>query len=195
MAELRARTIVEAHIYLDLLRSAGVLGASDPGDPDGWTRLTEGTIGWTLHADGADGAFRPFDIVIPYGDFAEARRTGVRFGSRASTLIDAWQWREVAQAYAEQAIEAGLTAAGSPGDQRLLDVALQAWRFAVDTAGEALRFLPAGADRLPRAAFWTRDGLRAYQSDPHQFSRAELQRQVDIYRQLSDDFAEMMVGR
>src|SRR4051812_27858483 len=108
MAELRARTIVEAHIYLDLLRSAGVLGASDPGDPSGWTKLIEGPTGWTLHADGADGAFRPFDIAIRYADLAEARRTGVRFGSRVSTLIDAWQWRHIAQVYAGQAIGADL---------------------------------------------------------------------------------------
>lgn len=192
MAELRARTIVEAHIYLDLLRADGLLGDPDPGDPDDWTTLVEGPQAWTLHADGAGGAFEPFDITIAYQDLAEARRTGVQFGSRVSTLIDAAQWQELGAEYAEQAIEAGLTAAGEPGDRALLEEALLSWQFAIDVAAEALRFLPDGADELPATAFWSPRGQRARAADPGRFTRAALTRQVDTYRQLRDDFAELM---
>lgn len=191
MAGLRARTIVEAHLYLDLLRDDGVLG-DDPGDPAEWTTLTEGSGGWTLHADGAGGAFAPFEIVIAYRDLAEARRTGVRFGSGPSMLIDAAQWRLLGEVYAEQAIEAGMSAAGAPQDRVLLEEALLAWQFAIDVAAEALRFLPAGADEVPATAFWSERGRQARREDPEQFTRAALTRQVTTYRQLRDDFAALM---
>ncbi len=191
MPQLRARTIVEAHLYLDLLRVDRLLGEADPGDPAGWTTLTEGPTGWTLHADGAGGAFEPFDIVIAHRDLAEARRTGIRFGPGTSTLIDAGQWRLLAERYAEQAIEAELAAVAAPGNRTLLDRALLAWQFAIDVAGEALRLLPDGVDALPPSAFWTERGHRERRADPHRFTRAALTHQIATYTQLRDDFAEM----
>jgi hypothetical protein len=192
MAELRARTIVEAHLYLDLLRADGAVGDPDPGDPDDWTELVEGADGWTLLADGAGGGFEPFGIEIAYRDLAEARRTGVRFGSRVSTLIDAAQWQDLGAEYAEQAIEAGLAAAGAPGDRELLVTAAQAWEFAIDVAGEALRFVPAGAAELPADAVWSARGLAQRRADPGRFTRAAIEHQVETYRQLRDDLLEML---
>jgi hypothetical protein len=192
MAELRARTIVEAHLYLDLLRAAGALGDPDPGDPDGWTELVEGEDSWTLLADGAGGAFEPFGIEIAYRDLAEARRTGVRFGSRVSTLIDAAQWQELGAEYAEQAIEAGLAAAGAPGDRDQLAEAAQTWQFAIDVAGEALRFVPEGATELPADAVWSARGRAQRRADPARFTRGAIEHQVETYRQLRDDLLELL---
>jgi hypothetical protein len=192
MAELRARTIVEAHLYLSLLRAEGALGDSDPGDPSGWTTLVEGAQGWVLQADGAGGAFEPFGIAIAYRDLAESRRTGVRFGSRTSTLIDAAQWQELGVEYAGQAVGAGLKAAGAPGDRARLDEAALAWQFAIDLVGEALRFLPDGADELPADAFWTAGSLRVREADPGRFTRAALTHQLETYRQLREDFLDLM---
>jgi hypothetical protein len=194
MARLRARTIVEAHLYLDLMRADGELGDADPGDPAAWTTLTEGPDAWTLHADGAGGAFDPFDITIAYADVADARRSGIRFGVRTSTLIDAGQWQELGTAYSEQAIEAELTAAGAPDDAELRAEALQSWDFAIDVTGEALRFLPTGVTEMPPAAFWSERGRTAYQEDPDRFSRPVLARQVAIYRTMRDDFADLMAS-
>jgi hypothetical protein len=192
VAELRARTIVEAHLFLDLLRAEGALGDPDPGDPDGWTTLVEGPQEWTLHADGAGGAFAPFDVTIAYRDLAEARRTGVRFGPRVSTLIDAAQWQELGAEYAEQAIEAGLAAAGAPGDRHLREEAVLSWQFAVDVAAEALRFLPDGADELPDSAFWSDRGRAVRRADPGRFTRSALVRRVEVYQQLRDDLLELL---
>jgi hypothetical protein len=191
MPMLRARTIVEAHLYLDLLRSDGRLGEEDPGDPDGWTSLTEGPVSWTLLADGAGGRFEPFGITIAYRDLAEARRTGIRFGTRTSTLIDAGQWAELGEAFAEQAIEAGLAAAGDGGREEL-DEALAAWDFAIDVAGEALRFLPDGADTLPDAAFWTDRGRALREDDPGRFTRDALEHQVRTYRAMRSDLGDVL---
>jgi hypothetical protein len=192
MAELRARTIVEAHLYLDLLRAEGALGDPDPGDPDGWTELVEGEHGWTLRADGAGGAFAPFGIEIAYRDLAEARRTGVRFGSRVSALIDAVQWQDLGAEYAEQAIDAGLAAAGVPGDRDQLAEAAQTWQFAIDLAGEALRFVPPGAAGLPADAVWSARGLARWRADPGRFGRAAIEHQLTTYRQLRDDLLELL---
>ena len=191
MARLTARTIVEAHLYLDLMRADGLLGDVDPGDSGGWATLTEGHDAWTLRADGAGGAFEPFDILIPYADLAEARRTGIRFGPRPSTLIDAGQWQELGTAYSEQALEAELAVSGAPGDEELKARALQAWDFAIDVTGEALRFLPAGVAEMPASALWSGRGRQAYREDPDRFTRPVLARQVAIYRTMRDDFAEL----
>jgi hypothetical protein len=194
MAELRARTIVEAHLYLDLLRAQGLLGPDDPGDPKHWTTLREGPTGWTLHADGAGGRFTPFDVVIAYRDLADARRTGLRFGTRPSALIDAGQWCELGERYAEQAIAAELAAASAPGDPEASRKALLAWRFAVDVAAEALRFLPDGAAELPDSAFWTDRGRRLRRAEPARFVRGVLEHQVATYRQLAADAADLLGG-
>ena len=192
MARLRARTIVEAHLYLDLMRADGELGDADPGDPAAWTTLTEGPDAWTLHADGAGGAFDPFDITIAYADVADARRSGIRFGVRTSTLIDAGQWQELGTAYSEQAIEGELAAAGAPDDAELQAETLQAWDFAIDVTAEALRFLPAGVAEMPASAFWSERGRTAYEEDPDRFRRPVLARQVAIYRTMRDDFADIV---
>ncbi|WP_214407013.1 hypothetical protein [Pseudonocardia lacus] len=192
MAELRARTIVEAHLYLDLLRADGRLGDDDPGDPGGWTILTEGPRSWTLHADGAGGRFHPFTIEIRYADLAEARRTGARFGPGRSTLIDAGEWLEMAEAYVEQAVEAEMAAVGARGDRELPEQALLAWRFAVDVAAEVLRFLPDAADELPDSAFWTERGRATRRADPDLFTRAALTHRLQTYEQLRDDFIALV---
>jgi hypothetical protein len=188
MAARRARTVVEAHLYLDLLRADGSLGDDDPGDPAAWTRLTGSPTSRVLRADGAGGRFPPFDIPI-----APATAGGPRFGPGASTLIDAGQWLEMAELYVEQAVEAEQAATGT-GDADLRAEALLAWRFAVDVAGEVLRFLPAGADELPDTAFWTERGRAARRADPTRFTRAALQHRLRTYQQLGDDAAELLGG-
>ncbi|MCO1659137.1 hypothetical protein [Pseudonocardia humida] len=192
MGELRARTIVEAHLYLDLLRADGGLGPDDPGDPEGWTTLVEGPISWILRADGAGGRFAPFGITIAYADLAEARRTGVRFGPGRSTLIDAGQWLEMAEVYVEQAVEAEMAVTGGRDDLR--EEALLAWRFAVDVAGEVLRFLPEGAAELPDTAFWTERSRQTRRADPERFTRAALEHRVRTYRQLAEDATDLLRG-
>jgi hypothetical protein len=187
MAAPRARTVVEAHLYLDLLRADGLLGEDDPGDPAAWTRLRGSPASRVLHADGADGRFPPFDIAI-----APATPAGPRFGSGASTLIDAGQWLEMAELYVEQAAGAELAATGAD-DADLRAEALLAWRFAVDVAGEVLRFLPDGADEVPASAFWTERGREARRADPTRFTRAALSHRLDTYRGLAED-AEHLLG-
>jgi hypothetical protein len=194
MGELRARTVVEAQLYLDLLRADGLLGDDDPGDPGDWTTLTKGPTSWVLHADGAGGRFAPFDISITHADLAAARRAGSRFGSRPSTLIDAGQWLEMAELYVEQAVETEMAAMGRSQDGALGEEALLAWRFAIDVAGEVLRFLPGGAHELPDSAFWTERGREARRADPARFTRAALQHRLLTYQQLGDAAAELLGG-
>jgi hypothetical protein len=55
-----------------------------------------------------------------------------------------------------------------------LDDACEAIEMAVAAVDEVLKFVPAGADRVPLDAFLTDDGRAAYARDPDQFGLARL---------------------
>ncbi|WP_049576835.1 hypothetical protein [Nonomuraea sp. SBT364] len=87
----RARSLVEAYVYLDLM----TLG--EPGEPV----LTEERDAWRIrHGD--------VEVVVPYASEHEARQGDLTFGSGLSTLIDAGQWVLIATTYADRALEGAL---------------------------------------------------------------------------------------
>ncbi|RCG32643.1 hypothetical protein DQ384_03900 [Sphaerisporangium album] len=200
---LRARTLVEAYLYIDLTLAGGDdeddgFGAADePGlSARPWTTLTEGADAWTLRFDGpATGPRHLIDVVVPYETEAEARRDRLRFGSGVSELVDAGQWRMVSDEYAQRALSADLSFADTPeDDERYREVVLN-WEFARDALAEAAKFLPGGADEVPATAFWTDMGTAVHEEDPGRFTRSRLEDDIAFYEENLQHFTDMYGDR
>ncbi|MEV6982934.1 hypothetical protein AB0M95_16955 [Sphaerisporangium sp. NPDC051017] len=202
---LRARTLVEAYLYIDLTLAAGDGDGGDDGFGEPglsarpWTTLTEGADAWTLRFDGpATGPRHLIDVVVPYRTEAEARRDRLRFGPGPSELVDAGQWRLVADEYAQRALAADLSFADTPeDDERYHEVVLN-WEFARDALAEAAKFLPAGADAadtVPETAFWTGMGTAVREEDPGRFTRSRLEDDIAFYGENLQHFTDMYGDR
>ncbi|MEV7969726.1 hypothetical protein AB0O34_27665 [Sphaerisporangium sp. NPDC088356] len=194
---LRARTLVEAYLYIDLTVAAG-----DDGDLPAdfsamrWATLSEGQEAWTLRFDGPDtGRRHLIEILVPYQTESEARRDRLRFGPGVSELIDAGQWLSISLAYAQRALNADLSYAEAPGDEESYTDVVLNWEFARDAAAEAAKFLPVGADEVPPEAFWTEPGAAVRAADPERFTRPRLEDDIAFYQQNIDDFTGMFGDR
>ncbi|GAB2925998.1 hypothetical protein ACFMQL_32285 [Nonomuraea fastidiosa] len=166
-----ARSLVEAHIYLDLTVSGGSAEASVIEVPDGWL----------VRAGGVE-------VPVSYEGEHAARRSGATFGTGASELLDAGQWVLIGATYASRALEGQLDyVAGAPDAERFRAVETD-WIYAADAVAEALKFLPEGAAELPPEAFWTEMGRSAREADPGRFTRAKLESDHAFFRQSLGDF-------
>lgn len=175
---LTARTLAEAQTYLSLMAAADdAPDAAHPGPPE--TSLTEGEEAWTVRSEFGD-------IAVPYLSEDAARKLGVWFGLGVSQLVDAGQWILVAGTYARRALEADLAYTGQPGQDRR-SVELN-WQFATEAIGEALKFLPDGADRLPDVAFWSELGQQVQREQPDRITRAQLTDDQQYYTGTLEDF-------
>lgn len=190
---LRARTLIEGHVYINLMiadlpppdgAAADPVAADTAASADN-TTTTVGEEAWTLAHDVGN---QRIEVVVPYATEATARAAGLRFGAGVSELIDAGQWLLVAAIYARRALAQDLAYDGSSA-QRWDDVVLN-WGFAVDAAGEALKFLPELAEELPATAFWSEVGERLQLEDPEQFTRARLHGDLAYYRSNLEEFQQ-----
>ncbi|MFI7013672.1 hypothetical protein [Streptomyces sp. NPDC050164] len=101
-----------------------------------------------------------------------ARTLGARFGLGVSQLVDAAQWAVVAETYARRALEADMAYAdGRHQDRFGVEVN---WEFAADAVGEALKFLPDGADVVPDEGVWSEFGRQSRAQNPEVVTRAKL---------------------
>ncbi|TYB56159.1 hypothetical protein FXF51_44435 [Nonomuraea sp. PA05] len=171
----RARSLIEAHLYLDLVVSGGSAQASVSESPDGWL----------VRAGGVE-------VLVPYEAERTAKRSGVTFGAGVSELLDAGQWVLVGATYASRALEGGLFFAADPSpDPERFRAVVADWSFAADAVAEALKFLPEGAGELPREAFWTEMGTAARDAEPGRFTRVKLESDLAFYRQSLADFRRL----
>jgi hypothetical protein len=183
MALPLARTVPEAHLYLDL--HACECGETRfPRDsstvltPDG--ELAKRYTG-TCPTCGRqrDFLFRlPEEIAIPGPDSPD--RYG---GPQPSELIDPGEWLFVADRYADRvpADPAGLTEQQRAQARSSLETAAVA-------IGEVLKFVPPGADAVPPAAFVSDRGRAQYRAEPGRFRAARLAAVRDAYRDLVTRF-------
>jgi hypothetical protein len=119
----------------------------------------------------------PEDVLFPPED-------RIRYGDdRPSELIDAGEWVWLAD-YITTRIPAD--PAEIPAEDRArVRYDLTA---AVAAMEEALKFVPAGADRLPPDALWTDRGREVYQARPSRFIRGVLGAVRDAYQELVDAY-------
>lgn len=177
MALPLARTNAEAHLYMDL-------------HPCRCGEATFERRSAVVEADGdlasrysgacpRCGEQREFLFRLP-AEILLAEPVEVRFGGdEPSELIDPGEWLRIADAYASQ----------GPADVHDAPAADRA-RAAQDTAtavaavDEVLKFVPAGADAVPEAAFRSELGRAVYAKEPGRFRAARLAAVRDAYRQL-----------
>jgi hypothetical protein len=97
---------------------------------------------------------------------------GMKFGgAKPSQIIDAAQYLAVADA-AAKAVPAGAT-----GSQAKLVMSR-----AVDALEEVVKFIPAGADRVPVEAMFTAAGKAIYLAEPGRFRKVRLEAVLGAYR-------------
>lgn len=177
---LTARTLAEAQIYVSLMTAADLeVPANEPAPLQPGENLLEGSDGWTLRSSAGE-------LLIPYASEDASRTIGARFGLGVSQLVDAAQWAVVAATFARRALEADMAYTGAP-DQDRYAVELN-WEFAADAVGEALKFLPDGADEVPDAAVWSEFGAQARRENRHLVTRAKLEDDLEYYRGTLEDF-------
>lgn len=176
---LRARTLAEANLYANLsLLLTGEGEAVAPDEPE------EGPEGWTVR-------YGQVEIFVPYASEAEARRSGARFGPGVSELIDAGQWKLISAEYAHQTLRQDMAySVARADDEEAYQAIVTGWRLAMDAAGEVLKFIPPGADRVPDEAFWTEMGAAARAEEPERFTREVLERDIEMYQNYLDEFHE-----
>jgi hypothetical protein len=111
---------------------------------------------------------------------------GVRFGGdNPSRIVDAGEWLLVADLVLKGVAatpDPRASAAELAGAKR--DVAM-----AVAALDEVLKFIPAGADTPPPAAFWTERGRQVQAAEPGRFRRVRLQAVREAYQQIADAYA------
>ncbi|MEV4475598.1 hypothetical protein [Nonomuraea sp. NPDC049504] len=169
-----ARSLVEAHVYLDLTVSGGSAGAEVIEVPDGWL----------VRAGGVE-------VPVSYAGEHAAREARTTFGTGRSELLDAGQWVLIGGTYASRALEGGLFHAACPADPQRVRAVETDWTYAADAVAEALKFLPEGAAALPSEAFWTEMGRSAREAEPGRFTRAKLESDLAFYRQSLADFRRL----
>ena len=175
-----ARTNAEAHLYMDL-------HPCDCGEirfPRASAVVTTPTGELASRYTGVcpqDGVEREFLFRLPDRVLPPPSDGEVRYGGpEPSELIDPGEWMSVADAFARSvpADTATLAADGLVTARAMLTNAAAA----VD---EVLKFIPAGADRVPEDAFVTDRGRAAYAKEPGRFRRPRLEAVRDTYRSIA----------
>jgi hypothetical protein len=195
--DLRARTLVEAHLFINLTLAGGAASEEVARDHERWTTLTEGPDAWTLRFDApteTQGG-ETIEIEIPYASEAEARDEGSRFGIGLSELLDPGQWQLISAGYARRVVQEDLRFAEDPTDRDQYQSVVKGWEYARDTAAEVLKFMPPGVDEVPSAAFWTEVGRAAYEREPERFTRSRLTDDMAFYQDNLDTFTALYGDR
>jgi hypothetical protein len=170
-ARLVARSASECHLYIELHPCS----CGEPPEPgrhrlqsrdDGLVAVYEMTCrrcGATHRVEFAMG-----DEIAPLGAFG---------GQTPSQIIDPGEFLAVADAAAQQV----------PADADRLDDAgrgrARSWiNRAAAAVAEALKFIPAGEDRVPRGALRSVQGAALYEQEPGRFRRSRLEAVLQAYR-------------
>lgn len=189
---LTARTLAEGQTYFALMRLTGPDAPPLPDHPsptlEGTTRV-EGPSGWLL-SYGTDDEGR-LEVEVPYGSEDASRRIGAIFGLGVSRLVDAAQWVLVAQVYANRAFNRDFSLTdgiGTAEERRLVELD---WEFTAEAQGEAVKFIPEGADVLPEAAVWSELGQRARLEQPQNLTPVKIVDDYEYYRGTLEDFRDL----
>jgi hypothetical protein len=196
--DLRARTLDEAHLFINLTLAGGDAPDEVVREHERWTTLTEGPDAWTLRFDGPPGTSgdgESIEIEIPYASETEAREEGSRFGFGVSELLDPGQWQLVSAGYARRVVEQDLGFAEDPTDPDRYEDVVKGWEYARDTVAEALKFIPTGVDEVPSAAFWTEMGRAVREREPERFTRSRLTDDIAFYQDNLDTFTALYGDR
>ncbi|WP_329243871.1 hypothetical protein OG417_46755 [Actinoallomurus sp. NBC_01490] len=193
MPDSQARTLVEAHLFINVTLAGGAASEEVARDHERWTTVTEGEEAWTLRFEGppGTGSGEPIEVQVPYASEAEAREEGSQFGVGLSELLDPGQWQLVSAGYARRVLDEDLRFAEDPTDRELYESVVLGWEFARDAAAEVLKFMPPGVDEVPSAAFWTEMGREAYQREPDRFTRSRLTDDISFYQESLDTFTAL----
>jgi hypothetical protein len=154
-----ARTRDEARLFLDLTPCE--CGSTDADWRHG-TGMVDGELASVYDASCADcGAEREYFFGLP------PRETGGDYpnfgGPEPSQLLDPGRWLALADQLASML---------PPDDP---ETSAEALAIASAAVVEAMKFIPAGEDAVPEAAFWTEAGRQLYDEQPGRFQRARLQ--------------------
>jgi hypothetical protein len=195
--DLRARTLVEAHLFINLTLAGGIASEEVTRDYERWTTLTEGTDAWTLRFDGPPQAAggEIIEVEIPYASEAEAREAGSRFGIGLSELLDPGQWQLVSAGYARRVVQEDLGFGEDPTDRDQYESVVKGWEYARDTTAEVVKFMPPGVDEVPSAAFWTEMGKAVHEREPERFTRSRLTDDMAFYQDNLDTFTALYRDR
>lgn len=152
-----ARTIAEAHLYMDVTPCPACRGRGFSGTSV--VMLTDGTM-YERHTGTCLECGTAREFVFRVQAEEPVRLDEVAFGGpERSELLDPGEWLAVADVAANRA-------GGPDADDLLLAAA------AVD---EVLKFVPAGADEVPADAFHSSTGRDVYERQPHRFGRDRLE--------------------
>jgi hypothetical protein len=195
--DLRARTLVEAHLFINLTLAGGIASEEVTRDYERWTTLTEGTDAWTLRFDGPPQAAggEIIEVEIPYASETEAREAGSRFGIGLSELLDPGQWQLVSAGYARRVVQEDLEFGEDPTDRDQYESVVKGWEYARDTTAEVVKFMPPGVDEVPSAAFWTEMGKAVHEREPERFTRSRLTDDMAFYQDNLDTFTALYRDR
>jgi hypothetical protein len=170
-----ARTSHEAHLFMDLRPCR--CGESRFERANAVVALPGGGLG--AHYQGSCprcGAAREFVFRLP--ERALEPTADMRYGAaEPSELIDAGEWLSVADRYATSVPAAAHRL--PEVERRRACARLGAATAAVE---EALKFVPAGADRVPMSAVWSESGRSVYAAEPGRFRASRLTAVRDAYR-------------
>jgi hypothetical protein len=170
---LIARSSPECHLYIELHpcacgERAGLDTHRLESGTDGLVAVYEGTCpGCRTH--------RRFDFALD-----PELPPGGKFGGRSlSQVIDAGQYLAVADAAARSV----------PADTSQLDTDARAHARAtlaraIAALEEVVKFIPAGADRVPPDALFTPAGRAVYDAEPGRFRKLRLDAVLGAYREL-----------
>lgn len=175
---LLARTNEEAHLYLELHPCAC---GGDDAARDSAVRL-EGDQWMVRYTCICARCGRSREVTFRQPE-SQARPAagGWSVGDQPSELLDAGEWLWVSDMFAgAPASTDGL----SPEEAAQAREDLAAAGGALD---EVVKFLPAEADEVPAAAFWTDRGREVWQAEPGRFRRERLEAVRDLYRALLAD--------
>jgi hypothetical protein len=176
-----ARTNLEAHLYMDLHPCACGESAFDRA-----SAVVEAGGDLASRYSGACarcGAEREFRFRIPERILMPIAGE-VRFGGESpSELLDAGMWLWVADRYASR----------YPADPRRLDGperrhARRDLATATAAVDEVVKFIPAGGEAVPDAAFWSAQGLAVRADEPGRFYRDRLEAVRGTYQELLATF-------
>jgi hypothetical protein len=174
-----ARTNAEAHLYMDL-RPCGCGEVRFPRASSVITTPDGEPAGRYAGICPQDGAAREFLFRMPERLLPPSPGT-VRYGGpEPSELIDPGEWLSVADACA-RSVPAD-TAALAADDLATARTMLTHAAAAVD---EVLKFIPAGAERVPEEAFGSERGRAVFAKEPGRFRRPRLEAVRDTYRSIA----------
>lgn len=183
MTQLVARSNAEAHLYMEL-HPCGGCGETEFAPPSSAMLVDGDLLSRFAGPCPACGTLREFTFRLPARpQFPDPDEPS--FGAaEPSVLVDAGEWLWLADliASAIPAHPSGMTQ--EERDQAHFDL-----RTAAAAVGEAMKFLPPGADEVPAEALWNDRGRVLYQEQPGRFRRQRLASAQRGYRELAERFA------